>query len=228
MQPVARVGGSAEAGVEALDFEGARYYRAGVCEIITPLPNGYPRPTPPGAMEIKWYPSVRRAELTGVGGQDDGMYGKRTTRTFWPLFNHIKRRDIAMTAPVEMDYRRPDDAAVGGGWSMSFLYRRPELGPTGRDGDIRVFDTAPVTVLAIGVRGPLQGDRIGGHLEALRQWIDAQDTWVVAGDPRTLGYNGPEARAADRWHEVQVPIARRGLAEAMSPPRSGGSAPPRS
>jgi len=91
-----------------------------------PLPVGYPRPTPPGVIEIKSYPGVRRAEVTG-----EGMRGA-SSRGFFPLFRHISSNDIAMTAPVEMDYGI--DAETGAveegadGWRMSFLYRTEVLG----------------------------------------------------------------------------------------------------
>ncbi len=34
--------------------------------IEAPLPVGYPSPTPPGCVEIKTYPSVRRAEIESI------------------------------------------------------------------------------------------------------------------------------------------------------------------
>ncbi|MFN9971363.1 MAG: hypothetical protein ACK58T_15860, partial [Phycisphaerae bacterium] len=81
--------------------ESTTFSADGVLTIDTPLPVGYPDPTPPGAIDLKLYPSVRRAEVSGEvkslsSGGNDG---------FWPLFRHIQRRDIAMTSPVEMEYR---------------------------------------------------------------------------------------------------------------------------
>ncbi len=40
------------------------FWKCGRCEIEAPLPIGYPAPTPPGAIELKSYPSVRRAEIS--------------------------------------------------------------------------------------------------------------------------------------------------------------------
>ena len=89
----------------------------GTAAITTPLPEGYPAPTPPGAIELKTYPSLRRAEFKAeTNNSDIGM-----NVAFFPLFNHIKRRDIAMTSPVEMDYLglsvtgKPLPGAGGGG-----------------------------------------------------------------------------------------------------------------
>ncbi|MEC9372584.1 MAG: hypothetical protein VYC34_02025, partial [Planctomycetota bacterium] len=45
-------------------------YSAGPVATDTKLPVGYPRPTPPGAMEIKRYDVVRQAEVSGEGAPD--------------------------------------------------------------------------------------------------------------------------------------------------------------
>ena len=176
---------------------------AGPCSITTPLPEGYPEPTPPGAIDIKFYPSVRRAEVRGETGPDLGM-----NIGFWPLFNHIKDRGIAMTSPVEMDYRGGDDDSVGSAWTMSFLYRKGDMGPTGKAGRVEVVDTAPMTVLSLGGRGTYSRTRVQDGLEQLRQWLDANQEWCAAGEPRALYYNGPEKPSRDKWYEVQIPIKR--------------------
>jgi len=80
--------------------EGTTFSTEGVNTIDTPLPIGYPDPTPPGAIDIKMYPSVRRAEVSG-----EVKTGRDSEDGFWPLFKHIQRRNIAMTSPVEMAYR---------------------------------------------------------------------------------------------------------------------------
>ncbi len=235
---VRRVGGDREATVEVIartdpkDKEGANFeeYRFGRSRVDTPLPAGYPRPTPPGAIEIKTYPSVRRAEVSGSIRADMGM-----NAAFWPLFRHIQRRDIAMTAPVEMDYRgmqggakpgadKPDAEKPGrdvgesaeltsDAWTMSFLYRTPELGPTGEDGNVKIVDTSPVTVLAVGFTGPYVTSQVERQLKVLDAWLEAQNVWEKAGEPRGLYYNGPDVSTKDRWGEVQVPVRLKGQAK---------------
>ncbi|HBS29212.1 MAG TPA: ABC transporter substrate-binding protein [Phycisphaerales bacterium] len=182
-------------------------YRCGACRITTPLPEGYPGPTAPGAIEIKRYPSVRRAEVTRSGSVDWGMNG-----AFWPLFRHIQRRDIEMTSPVEMDYpgMLDDRDARPSGWTMSFLYRTADLGPTGSDGkSVVVVDTEPLTVVAAGFRGSYSMSVVRTNMEMLEQWLADQSEWERAGEARALHYNGPEQRARDRWGEVQIPVRRR-------------------
>lgn len=198
---VLRVGGDMDASVER---RGESFY-SGACSITTPLPDGYPSPTPPGAIDIKAYPSVRRAEVSGDSSPDFGM-----NLGFWPLFNHIKDRGIAMTSPVEMDYRGGDEDSVGRAWTMSFLYRTDELGPTGQAGRVKVVDTAPMAVLALGGQGSYSRTRVQDGLETLRLWLDANPQWRAAGEPRALYYNGPDVPNRNKWYEVQIPIRRVG------------------
>jgi len=219
----------------------------GTAEISTPLPEGYPLPTPPDAIDLKTYPSVRRAEFSSDGSNPDiGM-----NMGFFPLFNHIKRRDIAMTSPVEMDYRgmskpaaatgQPSEPAEGAqtaqpaqpaqvtepnatnqateklapaaaaptGWTMSFLYRTPELGEAGNDGKdkrIKIVDSAPRTYIAIGLQGGYTSKRVRAGMAKLDEWLASQSVWQVDGDVRALYYNGPEKRDRDKWLEVQLPV----------------------
>lgn len=200
-----RVAGDTQAVAEFLEGE----FRSGPCRIPTPLPEGYPPPSPPGAIELKCYPLVRRAGISGSMSPDWGM-----NFAFFPLFNHIKRRDIAMTSPVEMNYDGLGEpgATKPRGWTMSFLYRTPELGPRGTDShDERVLveDIPPITVVAIGLRGPYRLDRVKTGLAALREWLASQTEWEECGAPRALFYNGPEVRSGNKWLEVQLPVRRR-------------------
>lgn len=194
-----RVGGDMASVITGQDgdyrFQGAR--------IDTPLPKGYPKPTPPGAIELKTYPSVRIAEVQGSGTPDRGM-----NKAFWPLFNHIKKHDIAMTSPVEMSYAGLTDDQAGQpvGWTMAFLYRTPELNQTGHEGQVRVRDQPAVTVLAIGVKGDYSMSLVERGREALEQFLLANPQWRISGDWRSLYYNGPSLFFWNKWAEVQVPV----------------------
>lgn len=200
---VQRVGGDTAAAVEFNDG----IYRSGQSRITTPLPEGYPPPTPPGAIDLKSYPLVRRAEISGSITPDWGM-----NFAFFPLFNHIKRRDIEMTSPVEVNYDGLDDGGSRpAGWTMSFLYRTPELGPTGidpKDQRVLIEDIPPVTVVAVGLKGPYRMNRVNEGLGVLRDWLAGQSDWEPAGEPRALFYNGPEAPGREKWAEVQIPVRR--------------------
>jgi hypothetical protein len=198
---IRRVAGDMDVASEYRDGE----WRCGRSRIESPLPEGYPAPTPPGAIELKRYPTVRRAEISSNGSPDRGQWSG-----FWPLFQHIKSRDIAMTSPVEMDYRdwSADDERPQGRWTMSFLYRTADLGPTGLAGDVLVVDAAPRTVISIGLRGPYGTRTIGRGLDELHAWLAGQDEWVIDGDPRAFYYNGPYIRDGLKWSEAQIPVRR--------------------
>ena len=180
-------------------------YRFGSSRIDTHLPEGYPEPTPPGAIDIKHYPPVRRAEVSGRVNANVGM-----NLGFWPLFRHIQRREIAMTSPVEMDYHGWDgDASGPRRWTMSFLYRTADLGPTGEDGRVEVIDTEPLIVLAIGMTGRYHLSTVRRGLAELEAWLAEQDHWRVAGDPRAFYYNDPSVPNDRKWLEVHLPIKPR-------------------
>lgn len=194
-----RVGGDVAAEVERVNGE----YRFGKMRIETPLPEGYPAPTPPGAVEIKRYPLVRRAEVTMRGAMPDGG--------FWPLFMHIQRRDIAMTSPVEMDFH---GTGAGGGEksatsTMSFLYRTAGMGKIEEDGRVRVRDVEPMTVVSVGFQGAYASEKPEALAAQLREWLAANPAWQPAGDVRMLCYNGPDTPRRLLWGEVQIPVRER-------------------
>lgn len=183
----------------------------GDARIMTPLPAGYARPTSPGAIELKAYPVIRKAEVAGPGRPDFA-----SNIGFWRLFRHIKSRNIAMTAPVEMEYRGVGGPEAEGGrvdgWSMAFLYREPSLGPTGDADDVRVVDSTPATYLSMGAVGSYGVKDAMRILESLRQALAELPALEAAGDVRVLHYNGPEVRDGRRWFEVQIPVRLRSRA----------------
>lgn len=175
------------------------YYMAGTARLSAALPEGYPAPTAPGAIDLKQYPVVRQAVFTTERGEGSA---------FWPLFRHISDRDIAMTAPVIMTGEMA--GASEGGASMAFLYRSTDLGPTGKAGEnVVVEDTPVMTVIAIGFQGRRGRERLLDMQAALQTWLDQQpagDRWMADGEARVLGYNGPDMSRSRRWCEVQLPV----------------------
>lgn len=204
---VLRVGGDAAA--TAVWNERAQEWKAGSSTIDTALPVGYPAPTPPGAIELKKYPSVRRAEINTGRGGDGG---------FWPLFKHIEREGIPMTSPVERDFA---EAGAQGSQTMSFLYRTTDARETGtdpKDPRVVIRDTAAVTVLSIGGRGSYDDDRIRKDAAVLYEWLETNGEWAPAGPTRALLYNGPTIFPGRKWLEVQIPVKR---VEKASPALAG-------
>ncbi len=192
-----RVGGDLNASITTT----SKGFRFGPSSIDTPLPDGYPAPTPPGAIDIKSYPSVRLAEVQGSSTPDRGM-----NDAFWPLFRHIKKHDIAMTSPVEMNYQKLDADNTPDAWSMAFLYRTPDLNQTGAEGNITVRDADPVTVLALGAKGDYSMSLVNTAREQLQSWLDQNPQWIPDGEWRALYYNGPALFWWNKWAEVQIPI----------------------
>ncbi|MFG0329874.1 MAG: heme-binding protein [Phycisphaerales bacterium] len=210
-----RVGGDLFAQVETMTKDGRpngyRYTRSGwdfmmQAGVDADLVEGYPAPTPPGAIEVKRYPSDRRA----VYGEQGGETGQMGSRGFWPLFRHIQRNDIKMTTPVVMGYDGVDSANDESidAWSMAFLYSSKSIGSTGpAEGGVEVIESEPVTVVAIGQRGSSESvDDLRGSLDELEAWLDANPEWERAGEPRVLGYNGPMTPWYARWWETQIPV----------------------
>jgi hypothetical protein len=178
-------------------------WKSDTARIGTPLPEGYPAPTAPDCLELKTYPLVRRAKVEGKIAPDlASNFG------FWKLFTHIKSRDIAMTSPVEMEY----DIDIGApspkvaGWAMSFLYRTPELGPTGIAGAVVVEDETEMSFISIGFQGGYGVRQLTQRIERLKQELERHPHLELAGKPRALFYNGPEVRSSLRWGEAQLPV----------------------
>jgi hypothetical protein len=96
-----------------------------------------------------------------------GLLGQ--SRAFWPLFQHIKKRDIPMTAPVQMDYN--DD---GNNWVMSFLYKNPSVGKLGdTESSVKVTDRPQVTVISVALPGDAGKDVVDRGVEILNAALDS-------------------------------------------------------
>lgn len=166
------------------------------------LPRGYPQPTPVHKIEIKQLPAYRMAVAK--------MQGKnRQNSAFFELFNHIKRNDIAMTAPVEMEYS--SEGVDQGEASMAFLYREPELGQAGVDpvdDDVTVVDVPAMTVVSIGVRGRCDDAAVKRAEMQLRSWLADNQEYEACGELRRLGYNSPMIPSFMKYSEVQLPVCK--------------------
>ena len=129
--------------------------------IEAPLPEGFPEPTPVGEIQIKKYPAYRFA-TTQMAGAERGA--------FWTLFTHIKKNDIAMTAPVEMTYGE-DGTDKLQAKAMAFLYRSPKQGKAGTDKKVEVIDVAPIMALSLGLRGDVTRTRLAEAKVHLDTWL---------------------------------------------------------
>jgi hypothetical protein len=164
------------------------------------LPRGFPAPGPVGEVIVKTYPAHRLARTTTADGGDNRM--------FMRLFGHIKRNDIAMTAPVTMDWSG-EPAERGGPESMAFLYAEPALGAAGpdpADAAVTVEDVPEALVVSIGMRGGYGENTFRKGAEKLDAWLAEHPEWEPAGPPRMLAYNSPFVPGIVKYCEIQRPI----------------------
>lgn len=155
---------------------------------------------------VKEYPAYREAVVQAGADLPD------SNAMFYPLFKHIQRNGLAMTAPVEMRYPVPREmqAAAFEPVSMAFVYPEPTLGKTGPDGAVTVVDAPAVTVVSVAVRGSYTSKRFLAGYKLVAEWITAHaDDYEVSGPPRFLAYNSPFVLPMFRMGEVQVPGQRK-------------------
>jgi len=161
-----------------------------------PVPEGWPALTPVDEVRIKEYPAYRAA-IAESGDAQNSMF-----RT---LFNHIKKNEIAMTAPVEMTVT--DDSTAKSPKDMAFLYRQPDMGSAGEDGSVNVVDVPAATMLSTGVRGGYSDKNYRKAIKRLEAWLaENPDQYRVTGPSRYLGYNSPFVPWFMRYGEVQLPV----------------------
>lgn len=173
--------------LEVLEFE---------VEEESPLPDGFPKPTPLGEIAVQSYP-VYRAARADLGDGDDGA--------FMRLFGHITTRGISMTAPVEMNYSRGEKEGSRK-VAMSFLYRNTGQGTLGGD-QVKVVDVDKLTAVSLGLRGYPNEERVKEARGRLEAWLASHaKEYRAAGPVRTLIYNSPFLPAKRQFYEVQIPV----------------------
>jgi len=155
------------------------------------LADGFPACTPVGEVEVKKYP-VYRAAVTSENGM-----------AFWRLFAHIKKHNVAMTAPVEMTLAENGQQPV----LMAFLYERPDQGSAGQDGVVEVRDQPEGWFVSTGVRGPRTTQAVQQARERIEEWLARNGSgWEIAGPPRLMGYNSPFVARNQTYWEYQIPV----------------------
>lgn len=155
-----------------------------------PLPVGWPAPGPYDQVTEKNYPKYRAAVTTGSSGM-----------SFWTLFSHIKKKDIPMTAPVEMKMEEKNDQMEK--VNMAFLYQTTEVGKIGADGQkVEVKDIEKSKVFSYAWMGSDSKEQI----EKAQKAIEAELTkkGLKAESFRMLGYNGPGTPRKKHTYELQA------------------------
>lgn len=156
-----------------------------------PLPKGWPTPGPYNAVAEKEYPAYRAAFTGGSG----------SSPSFWTLFRHIQKKNIPMTAPVEMTMNEKDGEMEM--VSMAFLYQDTSVGAKGKDGEkVLVRDVPKAKVLSYTWMGPRNEETMKMAKDALEKVL-AEKTLKATGF-RVLGYNGPMTPRKKQTHELQA------------------------
>ena len=164
-------------------------------KVEAPVPAGFPAPTPVGVVEIKKLPVYRMAKVANGGGNG----------SFFTLFNHIKKNNIEMTAPVEMTMAEKNGKFTES--SMAFLYQQTTLGKTGPQGNVAVLDTTESLVASIG----MIGSPSTAALDSAKRWLlekikASSQPYEVVGELRVMGYNSPFMPEKLRYYEVQLAL----------------------
>lgn len=164
-------------------------------KVEAPVPMGFPAPTPIGVVEIKKLPVYRMAKVNNTTGGNN----------FFTLFNHIKKNNIEMTAPVEMTMTEKGGKFTES--SMAFLYQETTLGKTGTQGNVAVLDTTECMVASIG----MFGSPTSLAMESAKQWLiekikTTPEAYEIAGELKVMGYNSPFMPEKLRYFEVQLPL----------------------
>lgn len=159
-----------------------------------PLPKGWPTPGPYNQVSEKGYPAYRAAITKNSG-----------SLAFFTLFGHIKRQDIPMTAPVEMEMAQNGNKFEK--VSMAFLYQNTEVGTTGTDGKkIQIQDLPKTKALSY----TWMGDDSKANIKLAKTALDAQlkAKNLTATSFRMLGYNGPSTPKKNRTYELQAILTK--------------------
>lgn len=155
-----------------------------------PLPKGWPAPGPYDEVSEKNYPRYRAAVTTGGGGM-----------SFWTLFSHIKKKEIPMTAPVEMKMENKGEKMEK--VDMAFLYQSTDVGTTGPDGKkVEVKDVETSKVLSYTWMGADSKVKVNEAKEALDTELTKRG--LEAQSFRMLGYNGPGTPRSKHTYELQA------------------------
>lgn len=175
--------------IKAGDLETARKMLTFRPLAEAPIPQGFPKFTPVGVIEVKQYPAYRKA----VG------------KSFWPLFRHIQKQDIPMTAPVEMKSSPTNKKG-----EMAFLYATTEVGSLGEIDGVEVQETPATLVASLGVRGKMNKSITEKAKANLEAWLASQSKYQRAeeGDAafRLYGYNSPMVSNREKYWEAQMLI----------------------
>ena len=156
--------------------------------------------TETGVKEIKLLPRMR-----WIATQSERHYFDASDRLFRPLFDYIRKRDIAMTTPVE--------AEMAPGRMVFFIGADAADQPLEATGAVSAGERPAKTVASIGARGGYNRANFREAANALREWLDAHPEYEAAAEPRGVFWNGPFTPWFLKRFEVHIDVKRLETAE---------------
>jgi effector-binding domain-containing protein len=149
--------------------------------------------TPVDQVEIKTLP-----QATYLVTRGEGRYFEKADPLFMRLFRYIKKHDVAMTVPVEVEI---DQAAMRFHVGTSDLPK--ELAD---EGEVHV-ETMPVrTVISIGARGSYNEKNFSRAEAALLAWLEENTRYRATGPAYAVYWNGPYVPGFFKRFEVHIPV----------------------
>jgi len=149
--------------------------------------------TPVGVIEIKTLPAAVSLET-----QTTGDYFSSDDALFMRLFRYIDHNDLSMTVPVEAD------TSPG---AMRFFIGSAQIDsmPTDQE-SVHVRALPERSVVSAGLRGGYTKQLFNQGVNSLRAWLDSNPSWIPAGDPYVVYWNGPFVPGFLKRSEVHIPL----------------------
>ena len=141
-----------------------------------PLPLGFAEPTVVMQPMLITVPAHRAVEA----------------QSFSQCFQHIKRNDIPMTAPVYMSMESQGTALPRSMKHMRFLFPSPDTKSSVIVPGARVVDVPEKEVLIMYMQGVMSDDRTLNSLTQMRRYLmEHYPQLRIVSDVQILGYNSP-------------------------------------
>jgi len=167
-----------------------------VCIALGPFAYAYEQAYPKtdvGKLEIKELPAARL-----MIAKTEGEYFSKDNALFMRLFKYINSNQVAMTIPVEAEFKPA---------SMRFYVGTKQQAKELKDhNDITIISLPKRTVAVIGVRGAYTQKNITNAQTKLEAWLNNHPDYVKNGEPYGVFWNSPFVPWFLKRFEVQVMV----------------------
>ena len=155
----------------------------------------YPK-TAVGQIELKELPAAKLMVT-----KTDGEYFTADNGLFMRLFRYINSNQVAMTIPVEAEFKPA---------AMRFYVGPAQQGKElNAHGEVKIVTLPKRTVLAVGARGAYSWKNIVAAQAKLTDWLTAHQEYVAAGEAYGVFWNSPFMPGFLKRFEIHVAVNRR-------------------